>query len=1108
MKAKNRAAARVRRIGNKPANCTTPTKQRIGDAFHQTRFPGKSASEWAILSANHRLLLCVFIAALACFLVASAAAPRWAQAGNTSEQPATVVIQVEGYTGTLPTLVAGTDFTLGQPVGTNPAFMADESGKQPLAKLIESKEAQGLTLKWHDEAGKEFDWLTTNVEKSTTVTGTFVEADYEVRVSFNDEKTDDLTVKVPQGNSFKQAYGSIPTTPTKEGWEFVRWVDTSDDSTFDFTKPVEKSTSIYALFRIANTAKVEAFDPTKDIPKTLTGSCYIGATWSVHPAKFAISDFTGELKGYAGTGTCSLPSAAAPSNTRADYVATLKEVNVEAGEVVYDVNITPPGAAHPGGPSNSLGLIGYQTVYLEAVIKKNFGGYLEVVKTSSNPSLSEDNRCYSLEGAVFGVYNQEGARVAQLTTGADGKTAKSPLLPAGTYTIREETAPEGFAPAPDTSAAITSGSTTTASISDAPQNALINLIGHKIDAETNTPYPLGSATLEGALFRVSYFDQEEQEPQALWGILDRSSVNPTSQKTTKQSMDHLGTPKRTWVFRTDETGGFAFDENHFVEGDEFYYDTNHAIVLPLGTVLVEEIQPPTGYLSSDESWEVSLTSEGTEEHISAWAPLSFEEQVIRGDLAFTKAKSGTMEHLANVPFRITSHTTEEEHVLVTDENGMANTASSWVPHSRNTNAGTSAKDGIWFEHDSHGGVAKVNDDLGALPYDTYEIEELPCKENEGTVLAHFTITISRDSTTLDLGTVDNDTIPLAISGEVDKRETFLNETGSFDYLIDYRSTSSTWADEFTMADAITCAEDGYAHLTGIATPVSFEDYDGMMNVWYRTNFDQAKEQENEVTEENGKTSKANDNSAVEQSKSTPDSTSATSDGASSASAEQANACTRNPYNPDNPTNKRIHDFDGWHIWKQDVSTLESQELTVNDLSLEQGEFIIAVAFEHGRVEEGFSTNAQDAKEWERPERYENADLSDLPTNRASFNLREATGPTRSEEDNETAYAPAILHMQATEEALSGDAVDLWNVANIDTHRNLELHDEDRDSVVQSTNPVETAVESVASKLPKTNDGSAPIPFLVVLALATTFGLLAFPKLSRRHELKRAILNNL
>lgn len=1105
MEPENRAAARVRRIGDKPTNRTTPTKRPTRSTFRQTRLPHKETSECAIPFAEHRLPLCILIAVATCFLVVSAVAPRWAQAGSTSGQPATIVIQVEGYTGVLPTLVAGTDFTLGQPVGANPAFMADESGKQPLAKLIESKEAQGLTLEWHDETGKEFDWLATKVEKSTTITGTFVEADYEVRVSFNDAKTDDLTVKVPRGSSFKQVYGSIPATPAKGGWEFVRWVDTSDDSTFDFAKPIEKSTSIYALFKITNTAEVEAFDPTKDIPKTLTGSCYIGATWSVHPAKFAISDFTGELKGYAGTGTCSLPSAAPPSNTRADYVAALKEVNVEAGEVVYDVNITPPGAARPGGPSNSLGLIGYQTVYLEATIKKNFGGYLEVAKTSSNPSISENNRRYSLEGAVFGVYNQEGSRVAQLTTGADGKTAKSPLLPAGAYTIREETAPEGFAPAPDTSAAITSGNTTTASISDAPQNALINLIGQKIDAETKTPYPLGSATLEGALFRVSYFDQEKQAPR---NALDRSSVNPSSQKTAKQSMDYLGTPKRTWVFKTDETGGLAFDENHFVEGDEFYYDTNHAIVLPLGTVLVEEIQPPTGYLGCDAPWEVSLTSEGTEEHISAWSPLSFEEQVIRGDLAFTKAKSGTMEHLANVPFRITSHTTGEEHVLVTDENGMANTASSWAPHSRNTNAGTSAKDGIWFGRDSHGSTAKVNDDLGALPYDTYEIEELPCKENEGTILAHFTITISRDNTTLDLGTVDNDTIPLSISGEVDKRETFLNEAGSFDYTIDYRSTSSTWVDEFTMTDAITCAEDGYAHLTGIATPVSFEDYDGMMNVWYRTNFDQEKEQEKAASEEDGKMDKTGGNSAARKSKSKSDGIGEDSSEASSGSDEQPNACTGNPYNPDNPTNKRIHDFSGWRIWKQDVSTLESQELAVNDLSLEQGEFVIAVAFEHGRVEEGFGTNAQNAKEWERPERYENVDLSDLPVNRAPFNLKEAAGPTRSEEDSIIAYAPAILHMQATEETLSGDTVDLWNVANIDTHRNLELHDEDRDSVVQSTNPVETAVESVATKLPKTNDGSAPVPLLVALALATAFGLLAFPKLSRRYELRQAILNNL
>lgn len=98
------------------------------------------------------------------------------------------------------------------------------------------------------------------------------------------------------------------------------------------------------------------------------------------------------------------------------------------------------------------------------------------------------------------------------------------------------------------------------------------------------------------------------------------------------------------------------------------------------------------------------------------------------------------------------------------------------------------------------------------------------------MLARFTVTISRNSATLDLGTIDNDAIPPTISGEVDKRETLMSEEGAFDYTVDYRSTSSTWVDEFTMADTLDCAEDGYALLTGITTPVSFEDYDGMMNV--------------------------------------------------------------------------------------------------------------------------------------------------------------------------------------------------------------------------------------------------------------------------------------
>ena len=67
---------------------------------------------------------------------------------------------------------------------------------------------------------------------------------------------------------------------------------------------------------------------------------------------------------------------------------------------------------------------------------------------------------------------------------------------------------------------------------------------------------------------------------------------------------------------------------------------------------------------------------------------------------------------------------------MTDENGEVNTEASWNKHSYNTNGNDSGNydpaNGIWF-----GINAPVNDEVGALPYDDYTIEELPCDKNTG-----------------------------------------------------------------------------------------------------------------------------------------------------------------------------------------------------------------------------------------------------------------------------------------------------------------------------------------------------------------------------------------
>ena len=65
---------------------------------------------------------------------------------------------------------------------------------------------------------------------------------------------------------------------------------------------------------------------------------------------------------------------------------------------------------------------------------------------------------------------------------------------------------------------------------------------------------------------------------------------------------------------------------------------------------------------------------------------------------------------------------------------------------------------MWFGLDGNGNLVEVNDALGALPFDTYRIEELRCEANEDKALYTGTLVISRDGYTVNLGTIENDTI--------------------------------------------------------------------------------------------------------------------------------------------------------------------------------------------------------------------------------------------------------------------------------------------------------------------------------------------------------------
>lgn len=722
----------------------------------------------------------------------------------------TVTTTVDGLPdGTLPVLTAGSanpdgsmrsgDFVLGQPVNADPVEYTDASGNRPLSDLAKQKSDQGLELKWTDAAtGADFSWSETKVTRSTQVHGSWVAKKCGVTLVYADGKTDDRTVTVPWGKSFSSVE-QAPQAPTCDGWQFLGWF-AADGSQFDFNAPVKDATVVTAKWRVADVTVAPLANPTTDVPQTVDGTCWIGGCWSWHPTHFAVSGFSGYLEGASMEGVCANPSAARPANTRAPYHATLSRIDYDEGKVYYDVVVTPPGATD-GHSRNSLGLIGYQRVSGTLSISKNFGGYVEVDKSSSNPAISDGNDCYSLEGAVFAVYSSNGTAVDRITTGADGK-AKSRLLPSGSYYVEELSAPKGYALDTDENGDavkhwgdVASGKTTSIGVGDSPQNDPVSILLGKFDGERAYNgagnLPLGGASLAGAEFSVEYYD----------GFY-----------STVSEAEASGDPTRSWVLATNENGFCHLSNEYKIAGDDFYRDSSGNITLPLGTIVIKETKAPLGYnlpspFGMEQSFVRQVTSDGSAEDVRTYNMPQQAEPVYRGDVSLKKIGED-QEPFANVPFKISRLDADgnavESHVMVTDENGYASTKASWNPHTQGTNSndwlidgkqgiasladavagifGASQKPdptaGVWFNGLQKGedasAAAGPDDERGALVYGTYLLEELPCDANAGHTLVKKTFKVYRDSTfnkdaNVDLGTVTDWNV--AIGTEATDRQT-------------------------------------------------------------------------------------------------------------------------------------------------------------------------------------------------------------------------------------------------------------------------------------------------------------------------------------------------
>ena len=279
-------------------------------------------------------------------------------------------------------------------------------------------------------------------------------------------------------------------------------------------------------------------------------------------------------------------------------------------------------------------------------------GYVNLNKVSANPEITNGNSYYSLAGAVYGVYTEWGCynEVGRLTTDEWGNT-NTLELNAGTYYVKELIAPQGYALDDVTvhEVTVTASQTATVYTSDIPQNDPVVILLHKKDYDTNTDVPQGSASLESAEFTIKYFS----------GLYD---TNPEEQGIS---------PTRQWILKTDSNGITMLSNNFKVSGDEFYYNSQGSVTLPIGTITIQETKAPEGYLLNPEIFIRQITSDGSSEGVNTYNEPVIPETVMKGSVELYKSDDESGNALAGAVYGIYFHDGTEVGRLTTDETGYA-----------------------------------------------------------------------------------------------------------------------------------------------------------------------------------------------------------------------------------------------------------------------------------------------------------------------------------------------------------------------------------------------------------------------------------------------------
>lgn len=237
----------------------------------------------------------------------------------------------------------------------------------------------------------------------------------------------------------------------------------------------------------------------------------------------------------------------------------------------------------------------------KVIIMQDKLGGLEIIKDSSNHTLTDNSGCYSLKGAEFTVTNTKTKKTYTITASTkvnDGSATvkyKAILknIVAGTYTVKETKAPKGYSLSKETKTVTVKAGTAKTSVTfkNPPQSDPVVILVKKTNGN-------GKA-IAGAEFTVKFYK----------GYFTKKEIESDKAKSAF---------KRYWTFKSDDKGRVKFTKDYLVDSNNDFYYLNGLPTLPLGTITIQETKAPAGYVKDNTLYVQQITSNSSLTSVSTY----------------------------------------------------------------------------------------------------------------------------------------------------------------------------------------------------------------------------------------------------------------------------------------------------------------------------------------------------------------------------------------------------------------------------------------------------------------------------------------------------------